>query len=181
MSSEKSSAVTDEASKTRVMPTAGAEQGREPDERPHHVPTPEEAEAAAAAAASAPVGSRPSPGPRRVRLAVSRVDPWSIMKLAFLLSIAIGIALVVATAVIWNVLNTMQVFTQADGIVTDIAGTESFIDILDYVAFSRVISIAVVIAVVDVVIMTALATLFAFLYNVTAALVGGLHVTLTDE
>jgi hypothetical protein len=139
-----------------------------------------ETHAATTSTGQAPA-TRPSTGPRRVRLAVSRVDPWSIMKLAFLLSIAIGIALVIATALIWNVLNTMQVFTQADGIVTDIAGTESFIDILDYVQFSRVISIAVVIAVVDVVILTALATLFAFLYNVTAALVGGLHVTLTDE
>jgi hypothetical protein len=147
----------------------------------HHVPTPEEAEAAAAAAATVGASPRASGGPRRVRLAISRIDPWSVMKLAFLLSIAIGIALVIATAVVWNVLNTMQVFTQADGIVTDIAGTESFIDILDYVQFSRVISIAVVIAVVDVVILTAIATLFAFLYNVTAALVGGLHVTLTDE
>ena len=142
---------------------------------------PREGTGTAAAPRTAPPAPRPSMGPRRVRLAVSRIDPWSIMKLAFLLSIAIGIALVIATAVVWNVLNTMQVFTQADGIVTDIAGTESFIDILDYVQFSRVISIAVVIAVVDVVLLTALATLFAFLYNVTAALVGGLHVTLTDE
>ena len=103
------------------------------------------------------------------------------MKLSFLLSIAIGIAIVVAVAVVWNVLNAMQVFTQVDGLITDIAGTESFINILEYVEFSRVMSIAVVVAVADIVIITALATLFAFLYNVVAALVGGLHVTLTDE
>lgn len=103
------------------------------------------------------------------------------MKLSFLLSIAAGIALVVATAVVWNVLNSMQVFTMLDGLITDIAGTESFINILEYVEFSRVLSISVVIAVVDIVILTALATFGAFLYNVVAALVGGLHVTLTDE
>lgn len=120
-------------------------------------------------------------GPRRVRLAVSRIDPWAVMKLSFLLSIAAGIALVVATAVVWNVLNSMQVFTMLDGLITDIAGTESFINILEYVEFSRVLSISVVIAVVDIVILTALATFGAFLYNVVAALVGGLHVTLTDE
>lgn len=142
--------------------------------------------AQAGAASSAPKPAKPqgkpaAGGPRRVRLAVSRIDPWAVMKLSFLLSIAAGIALVVATAVVWNVLNSMQVFTLLDGLITDIAGTESFINILEYVEFSRVMSLAVVIAVVDIVIFTAMATLLAFLYNVVAALVGGLHVTLTDE
>ena len=137
----------------------------------------------AGAAAASPRASAPkaSTGPRKVRLALSRVDPWSVMKLSFLVSIAIGIAIVVAVAVVWNVLNSMQVFTQIDGLITDIAGTESFINILEYVEFSRVMSLAVVIGVVDIVIFTAMATLFAFLYNVVAALVGGVHVTLTDD
>ena len=143
------------------------------------IPTREEAAAAAAMAGSE--DAQADKGPRRVRLVVSRLDPWSVMKLAFLLSVGIGIALVVATAVVWNVLNTMEVFTQADGILSDVAGTESVFNILEYAEFSRVMSISVVIAVIDVVILTAMATLFAFLYNVTAALIGGLHVTLTDE
>ena len=143
------------------------------------VPTKEEAAAAAAAAGSA--GQQPEDPQRRVRLVVSRVDPWSVMKLAFLLSVGIGVALVFATIVVWNVLNTMGVFTGADDLLRDIAGSESVFDILGYAEFSRVVSLSVVVAVVDVLILTALATLFAFLYNVTAALVGGLHVTLTDE
>ena len=120
-------------------------------------------------------------GPRRVRLAVSRIDPWSVMKLGFLLSIAIGIMTVVSTAVLWFVLDGMHVFSSINKTVTEVVGTESFINVLKYVEFGRVISLAVLIAVINVVLLTALATIGAFLYNIVAALVGGIHLTLTDE
>ena len=119
--------------------------------------------------------------PRRVRLAVSRIDPWSVMKLAFLLSVAIGIMIVVAAAVVWFVLDGLAVFTTANDMITEIAGAESSFSILQYVEFSRVVSGATVIAVVDVVLLTALSTIGAFLYNITAALVGGVNLTLTDD
>jgi hypothetical protein len=126
-------------------------------------------------------GSSIAAGPRRVRLAISRVDPWSVMKLAFLLSIAIGIMTVVSTAVLWFVLDGMHVFSSVNKTVTEVVGTESVINILKYVEFGRVVSLAVLIAVINVVLLTALTTIGAFLYNIVAALVGGIHLTLTDE
>ena len=143
------------------------------------------------AARSAPrtAGTRPAPprptpppaaGPRRVRLTVSRVDPWSVMKLAFLLSVAVGIAVVVATAVLWSVLDGMGVFADVNGVAAQILADPGF-DIHEYIGFSKVVSLATVIAVVDVVLATAIATLVAFLYNLASALVGGLHVTLSDD
>jgi hypothetical protein len=119
--------------------------------------------------------------PRRVRLAVSRIDPWSVMKLSFLLSVALGIILVVAAAVIWFGLDSMHVFAQVDTLVREVLGAESNVDILQYVSFSRILSAATLIAVVDVFLLTALSTIAAFLYNITAALVGGVHLTMTDE
>lgn len=118
---------------------------------------------------------------RRIRLTVSRVDPWSVMKLSFLLSIAIGIVLVVAVGLVWVVLNQMEVFAKIHDIVEDIGAQRQFGQILEYLEFSRVISAATVIAIVDIVLITALATLGAFIYNFVAALVGGLHLTLTDD
>ncbi|AEE44160.1 DUF3566 domain-containing protein [Cellulomonas fimi] len=120
-------------------------------------------------------------GPRRVRLAISRVDPWSVMKLSFLLSVAIGIMIVVAAAVIWLTLDGLHVFAKIDDLVTQITGSEGNVNILEFVEFRRVVSGATLIAVVDVFLMTALATIGAFLYNIVAALVGGVHVTMTDE
>ncbi|OJV80950.1 MAG: hypothetical protein BGO37_15650 [Cellulomonas sp. 73-92] len=121
------------------------------------------------------------PGPRRVRLAVSRLDPWSVMKLAFLMSFAAGIMLVVAVSVLWLTLDGLHVFTSLNNLVTQIVGQESSINILTYVQFSKVLSITTLVAVIDVLLLTALATIGAFLYNVVAALVGGVHVTMTDE
>ncbi|UNX54970.1 DUF3566 domain-containing protein [Georgenia sp. TF02-10] len=119
-------------------------------------------------------------GPRRVRLSISRIDPWSAMKLSFLLSVAVGIMIVVAAALVWFVLDSMHVFTDIEELLTDI-GSADFLQLMDYLAFDRVMSLATVVAVVDILLMTALGTIGAFLYNIVAALVGGLHLTLTDD
>ncbi len=119
-------------------------------------------------------------GPRKARLSVARLDPWSVLKLSFLLAVALGIVGVVMTAVVWNVVNGMGVFTDVNEIVRQVDGSDRF-DILSYVGFERVLSLSVVISVANIVILTALATLFAFIYNLSSGLVGGLHVTLTDE
>jgi len=128
-----------------------------------------------------PTVGGPHGGARRVRLAISRVDPWSVMKLSFLLSVAIGVMIVVAAAVVWLTLDGLHVFTKIDDLVVQIVGTENPIDILQYVEFKRVVSGATLVAVIDVFLLTALATIGAFLYNIVAALVGGVHVTMTDE
>lgn len=115
-----------------------------------------------------------------MKLSVARVDPWSVMKLAFLLSVAIGIATVVAAVALWTVLDGMGVFSRLDGMLTEILGSSEF-DLFDYVGFGRVVSLSTVIAVANVVLITAIATLGAILYNIASSLVGGLHLTLTDD
>lgn len=128
-----------------------------------------------------PAGTVTSSGPRRVRLAVARVDPWSVMKLSFLLSVAVGIMIVVAAAVVWQTLDSLAVFTSVNDTIATITDDPDFFNVLEYAAFPRVISLATMIAVVDVVLLTALSTIGAFLYNIVAALVGGVTVTLTDD
>ncbi len=120
---------------------------------------------------------------RRVKLTVSRIDPWSAMKMSFLLSVALGIAMVVMVAVLWTILAGMGVFDQIDSMISQVlaGATTKPVSIKDFVGFGRVVSLSIVIAVLDVVIMTAIATLGAFLYNVCSALVGGLQLTLTDD
>ncbi|WP_103063233.1 DUF3566 domain-containing protein [Actinomyces qiguomingii] len=122
-------------------------------------------------------------GPRRVRLALTRIDPWSVMKASFLLSVAAGIMLVVAAAFVWFMLDAMHVFSTIQDLVGTVmdSNNNAYSALIEYMKFSRAISMATVIAVVNIILATALATIGAFLYNITAALVGGVHLTLADE
>ena len=106
----------------------------------------------------------------------------SAMKVSFLLSVALGIAMVVMVFVLWTILAGMGVFDQVNGVVGEIVQDRNQrFDILDFVGLGRVLSLSIVIAVIDVILITAIATLAAFLYNVSSALVGGLQLTLTDD
>ncbi len=117
-----------------------------------------------------------------MRLAVARVDPWSVMKVSFLLSFAAGVAMVVATILLWMVLSGLNVFSDIDRVIRDIQPTsaEPF-SVLSYIGLPRVTALSMVIAVIDVILITAIATLSAYLYNICSSLVGGIQLTLTDD
>ena len=120
---------------------------------------------------------------RKARLRLLRVDPWSVMKTAFLLSVALGIALFVAVAVLWSVLDAAGVFTAVGDLVRDLTSSETNVgfELENYTALSRVLGFTTLIAVIDVILVTALATLGAFLYNLSASLLGGLELTLAED
>lgn len=123
---------------------------------------------------------------RRARLRTVRFDPWSVMKTAFLLSIAFGIVTVVAVGVIWQVLDTAGVYDSLNRTVADVLSSGSApasekFDVMNFIGLQKVLGFATLIAVVDVVLITALATLGAFLYNLSASLLGGVEVTLAED
>ena len=119
---------------------------------------------------------------RRARLLVSKVDPWSVLKMAFLLSVALGIVTVVAAIVLWTVLDLTGIFDQVDSLLGTLAGSEGGgFELKKVASLGQVDSFATIIAVVNVVLLTALSMLSAVLYNISATLVGGIGVTLTDD
>ena len=132
------------------------------------------------AAKKAAAGARP---PRRARLRLTRIDPWSVMKTAFLLSIAFGVVTVVSVFMVWSVLNAAGVWDSINQTVQDIVGGQdaSSFDVENYVGTSRVLGFTMLVAVIDVILLTAIATLGAFLYNMAAALLGGIEVTLAED
>jgi hypothetical protein len=120
--------------------------------------------------------------PRRARLYVTRVDPWSVAKAAFMLALAVGIVLVVAVAVLWWVLDVTGVFLAVSRTIDEVVGSATTgFDLLGFLEFSRVIGVAIVVASVEIVLVSILATLFAVMYNLTVGLTGGVEVVLSDE
>ena len=101
------------------------------------------------------------------------------MKLSFLLSIALGIVTVVAASTLWYLLDELGVFVALSGPISEFTSPE--VQLVDYTGLGRVIGVAVVLSVANVVLLTALSTLAAFLYNICTTLVGGLQVTLADD
>jgi hypothetical protein len=173
-----------------------------PPQRPSAPPSnapqrPAERPLTATAAQQRPTGPRPNQRPggqptlvrpapkakqRRARLIVSKVDTWSVLKMAFLLSVALGIVTVVASIVLWTILDVTGIFDKINGLLGEVAGAESGgFDLKKVASLGQVASFATIIAVVNVVLLTALAMLTAVLYNISATLVGGIGVTLTDD
>jgi len=121
---------------------------------------------------------------RKARLRVARVDPWSVMKTVFLFSIAFGVMAWVATYLLWQILLASGLFAAInDAIITIISSpnnTEGW-RIEDYLSANKVLGVTALLAVINVVITTALGTLGAFLYNLSANILGGLELTLAED
>ncbi|GIG54108.1 hypothetical protein Dac01nite_08600 [Demequina activiva] len=120
-------------------------------------------------------------GPRKARVLVSRIDPWSALKMGFLLSIALGIMLVVAVYVIWSVLNSIEFFGLANDWVQQLFTAEQEVNIMPVFDLNKWMAASTLVAVVNVVLLTGLSTLGALLYNTVSKVVGGVYVTLTDD
>lgn len=121
---------------------------------------------------------------RKARLRLSRIDPWSVMKTSFLFSIAAGIVLVVAVYVIWTVIGSSGLFTSINDIVSSVVSTPGDTTpfrVEEYVNTQKVMGVTALVAVFDVLIFTAIATLLSFLYNLAATMLGGLEVTLAED
>ncbi|WP_331717341.1 DUF3566 domain-containing protein [Yinghuangia sp. ASG 101] len=121
---------------------------------------------------------------RRARLRAARVDPWSVMKVSFLLSVALGVVTIVAVSLLWIVLNGLGVFDSLGGTVKEVTQSETDpegFDLKATLSMQNTLVFSSAIAVIDVILVTALATLGAFLYNLTASFTGGIEVTLAEE
>lgn len=120
------------------------------------------------------------PDVRRVKLALSRINPLSAMKIGFLVAVALSIVMLVAAIVLWLVLDMLHVFSSMQGFLQALSAT-ALINLVDALTFSRTIALVAIFGVLQIIILTVLSWLAAVIYNLIARMVGGLHIVMTDE
>jgi hypothetical protein len=125
---------------------------------------------------------RPGRGPRRASLQVKRFDPWSVLKLSLVLGVAMFFVWLVAVGVLYTVLDGMGVWDKLNGTYSSLVGGEGANASAEpLISAGRVFGIAAILGAINIVLVSALATVSAFIYNVSADLAGGLEVTLSER
>lgn len=126
------------------------------------------------------VGSRAKAGPVRASMQIRRIDPWSALKVSLLLSIALFFVWMIAVAFLYLVLGGMGVWSKLNSNVGDLLTSTSGSG-GELVSAGSIFGGALMIGLVNIVLLTAMATIGAFIYNLSTDIVGGVEVTLADR
>ena len=119
---------------------------------------------------------------RRARLTLRRIDPWSTLKFSLVYGLVGMVVLVVAVVVLYGVVDAMGVIGSLKSFLSDVSDSSSGgAGLAAWLSFGRVLLVAIVLGLVNVVLFAAFATLTAFIYNVCTDIVGGVEVTLSER
>ena len=146
---------------------------------------PELAAVATAATAQAPKArpkiSKASQG-RRANLVIARLEPWSVMKFSFLMSLVAWVVLFVAVALLYYALSGLGVFASIQRTLSSVTSSQSSagVNVAAWTSASRVLGYTMLAGAVDIVLITVLSTVGAMIYNLVTHLGGGIEVTLKE-
>src|SRR3984957_7568713 len=138
--------------------------------------------AGSAALGGAAASARPGTQARRAGLVVSRLEPWSVMKFSFLMSLVAWVVLFVAVAFLYFVLSSLGVFTSIQHTLTSVTSSSGSTgtQLSHWFSASRVLGYTMLLGAVNIVLITALSTVGAMIYNLVTHLGGGIEVTLRE-
>jgi hypothetical protein len=117
---------------------------------------------------------------KQVRLKLVYVDFWSAVKLSFLIAVVLGIILIVASLLIWIVLDTTGIFNSLNSLLQEILNQKDF-SVTSAFSLGTVGLFSFVVAILNVVVGTALGAITALLYNFSVRITGGLLVGFTNN
>lgn len=141
----------------------------------HHV---DEAVGTAAGPRTGPVQVGGSGGVRAA-VQVRRIDPWATFKVAAVLAVVGFFIWMIAVAVLYLVLGGMGVWDQLNSSFNTLTTDGTSID-SDVIGAGSVFFWSTLIGAISAVLITALTTVGAYIYNICADLVGGVEITIAD-
>jgi Transmembrane domain of unknown function (DUF3566) len=139
----------------------------------------------AAAAAPPRSGSKKASSKRSARqahLTVARVEPWSVMKFSFVVSLVAFVILFVAVSLLYGALDGLGVFDSLQRLVSSLTSSQGSagVNASKWFSASRVLGYTALLGSLNIVLITAMSTIGAVVYNLTSRLVGGVEVTLRE-
>ena len=161
------------------LPDLSAPAPRAPRKQTAERTAPEPSAKAAVPATRAQAASR-SQGPVRASMQIRRLDPWSVLKVSLVLSVALFFVWMIAVAFLYLVLGGMGVWSKLNSNVGDLLTSASGSG-GELVSSGTIFGGAALVGLVNIILLTAMATCGAFIYNLTTDLVGGIEVTLADR
>jgi Transmembrane domain of unknown function (DUF3566) len=119
---------------------------------------------------------------RKANLVISRVEPWSVMKFSFLISLVLWIVMFVAVALLYYALSSLGVFDALQRTLASVTSsqTSAGVDLTKWTSAPRILGYTMLLGAVDVVLITAISTVGAVVYNLVTHLGGGIEVTLKE-
>jgi hypothetical protein len=120
---------------------------------------------------------------RQAHLTVARVEPWSVMKFSFVVSVIAFIVMFVAVAVLYATLSSLGVFTSLQHLVSTVTSSKSTngTNITSWFSASRILGYTAMLGSLNIVLITAMATIGSVIYNLIAKVIGGVEVTLRES
>jgi hypothetical protein len=128
-----------------------------------------------------PTKGRGNRGPRRARLQLRHIDTWSALKISLVVSIALFFIWMVAVGILYGVLSGLGVFGTLNDLFGQLGTSSGGDGGGEVITPGIVFGGAAVVGAINIVLLTALCTVAAFIYNLCADLVGGLEVTLAER
>ncbi|GAA1957399.1 DUF3566 domain-containing protein [Agromyces allii] len=119
------------------------------------------------------------PAAKQVRLRLVYVDFWSAVKLSFLVAVALAVVSIVVTFLVHTVLSSTGIFENLNSLVQDVAGAGT--DLTAVLSLGNVMGFAIVAALLNLVVTTALGAILAVLYNLSVKITGGILVGFTNN
>jgi hypothetical protein len=119
---------------------------------------------------------------RRADLVLARLEPWSVMKFSFLISLVAWVLLFVAVAVLYWALSALGVFDSIQRTLESVTSSSGSagVSLSKWFSASRILGYTMLIGAFNIILITALSTVGAMIYNLVTHLGGGIEVTLRE-